>query len=78
MSTARRTFQAAFWETEDMTGRSALQRKHESIEEAEADVARQLAKANYRAAGVYEWDEAKGSWKELRTFQADEMPFQIH
>ena len=38
MTIARKTFQTAFWETDDTSGRPALQIEHQSLEEAQIDI----------------------------------------
>ena len=78
MTTARKTFRAAFWETEDWSGRSALIGEYETLEEAEAEVARQLSRSNSRVAALYVWDDQGHSWRELGIFNSDGIPFHVH
>jgi hypothetical protein len=72
MSDARKTFQVAFWETEDTTNRSSLLREYDDELEARAEIARELSHANYKVAGLYKW--AGAEWSEVRMFTAHDFP----
>lgn len=78
MTIARKTFQIAFWETDDTSGRPALQIEHETWEAAQVDIAGQLREANYRIAALYQWNEAERVWREVELFNSQELPLRIH
>jgi hypothetical protein len=74
LSDARKTFQVAFWETDDSTNRSAIVREYDNDAEARAEIARELTAANYKVAGLYEWNGE--SWTEIRLFRTRDFPQQ--